>query len=122
MSHELRDIEDRRGLRFAFDGEAEVTLENPPRRVHGRVTELSFRGCFVQMVSNVSKRQRMKLKVQCGAECMEAVGEVMYVRPEGVAVLFDELEPQALNVLQDWILNALDVQAEAERGQEKQEK
>jgi hypothetical protein len=53
---------------------------------------------------------------------MEAVGEVMYVRPEGVAVLFDELEPQALNVLQDWILNALDVQAEAERGQEKQEK
>jgi len=61
----------------------------------------------------------MLLKVRHAQEYLEASGEVMYVRPDGVAVLFDELEPQALTVLQDWILNALDMQAETERQQGK---
>lgn len=61
----------------------------------------------------------MKLKIRHAEESLEASGAVMYLRQDGVAVLFDELEPEALNVLQDWILNALDLQAEAERKQEK---
>src|SRR5215469_10307393 len=119
MSHEPREVEDRRGLRFPFNGEAEVALENPSRSVSARVTELSFRGCFLQISSGFQEHQRMRLKIWHAEECLESSGRVIYVRPDGAAVLFDELEPQALNVLQDWILNALDLQAEAERQQKK---
>jgi|GEM_PF-809683 hypothetical protein len=119
MSHHPHDVEDRRGLRFPFDGEAEIFLETPRRKLSARVTELSFRGCFVQVSSTFKPRQRLRLKIRQADESLEASGEVMYVRRDGVAVLFDELEQQALNVLQDWILNALDVQAEAERQQQK---
>jgi hypothetical protein len=119
MSHQPRDVEDRRGLRFPFDADAEILLENPPRKVRARVTELSFRGCFVQTSSALEERQRMRLEIRHADGCLETFGEVMYLRQDGVAVLFDELEPQALNVLQDWILNALDLQAEAERQQKK---
>jgi len=119
MSHDQRDVEDRRGLRFPFDADAEILIENSVRKVPARVTELSFRGCFMQISSALKQRQRMRLKIRHEKESLEASGQVMYVRQDGVAVLFDELEPEALNVLQDWILNALDIQAEAERQQEK---
>jgi len=119
MSHEPREVEDRRGLRFPFNGEAEVALENPSRSVSARVTELSFRGCFLQISSGFEEHQRMRLKIYHAEECLEASGKVIYLRPDGAAVLFDELERQPLNVLRDWILDALDVQAEAERQQEK---
>ena len=119
MSHDPHDVEDRRGLRFPFDADAEILVENSVRKVPARVTELSFRGCFVQISPALKERQRILLKIRHEKESLEASGEVMYVRPGGVAVLFDELEPQALNVLQDWILNALDIQAEAERQREK---
>src|SRR5579885_473258 len=109
MSHHPHDVEDRRGLRFPFDGEAEIFLETPRRKLSARVTELSFRGCFVQVSSTFKPRQRLRLKIRQADDSLEA----------SVAVLFDELEQQALNVLQDWILNALDVQAEAERQQQK---
>jgi PilZ domain len=119
MSDDLQNLEDRRGLRFPFDGDAEILVENSVRKVPARVTELSFRGCFVQISSALQERQRMKLKIRHAGESLEVSGAVMYVRQDGVAMLFDELEPEALNVLQDWILNALDMQAEAERQQEK---
>jgi len=61
----------------------------------------------------------MSLKIRHAKDSLEASGQVMYVRQDGVAVLFDELDPQALDVLQDWILNALDIHAEAERQQQK---
>jgi len=119
MSHEPREVEDRRGLRFPFDADAEILIDKSVRKVPARVTELSFRGCFVQISTALKERQRMRLRIRHGRESLEASGAVMYVRQDGVAVLFDELEPEALNVLQDWILNALDLQAEAERQQEK---
>lgn len=119
MSHDPHDFEDRRGLRFPFDAEAEIVLENSLRKVLARVSELSFRGCFLQISSGFQVHQRMRLKIWHAEECLESSGRVIYVRPDGAAVLFDELEPQALNVLQDWILNALDLEAEAERSQEK---
>lgn len=119
MSHDANDFEDRRGLRFPFDAEAEVLLDNALQKVRARVTELSFRGCFVQISPELKERQRVLLKIRHADESMEASGAVIYVRRDGAAVLFDELDPQALDVLQDWILNALDLQAEAERRQEK---
>jgi len=119
MSHEKREVEDRRGLRFPFDAVAEIIVGNSVQKLRARVTELSFRGCFVQISSALKERQRIRLKIRHVDQSFEASGEVMYQRQDGVAVLFDELEPEALNVLQDWILNALDLQAEAERQQEK---
>jgi hypothetical protein len=44
MTQEPRELEDRRCLRFAFDGLAEVAVDGLRDGLRARVTEFSFRG------------------------------------------------------------------------------
>jgi hypothetical protein len=111
MNREEREFGDRRGLRFPFDGHAEILLEGADRRVRARVTELSFRGCFLEIAGSWTEQQRMQVKILHTDESFEASAHLIYVRAGGIGLLFDEIDSRNRNVLQDWILNALDNQA-----------
>lgn len=114
MSQQQRELEDRRGLRFAFDGTAEVFVEGAAGPQRARVTELSFRGCYLEMRTAFKERQRVHLKIVHSNETFEAASEVIYVRPGGAGLRFGILEPRFRNVLQDWILTELDKQQDTE--------
>ena len=114
MTEEQRELADRRGLRFAFDGAAEVLVEGAPGATRARVTELSFRGCYLELPSGLKERQRVQLKIVRSGESFEAPGEVIYVRPGGVGLVFGTVEPRFRNVLQDWLLTELDNHREQE--------
>lgn len=111
MNLEERELEDRRGLRFPFDGYAEVLLEGANHSIRARVTELSFRGCFLEIAGSWTPRQQMRLKISHADERFEASAHLIYVRPAGIGLMFDEIDTYNRNVLQDWILNALDNQS-----------
>ena len=108
MTQQQRELEDRRGLRFAFDGTAEVVVEGTPGTARARVTELSFRGCYLELSAALKDKQRVQVKIVHAGETFEAPGEVIYVRPGGVGLMFGVVEPRFRNVLQDWILAELD--------------
>lgn len=112
MNQEQRELEDRRGLRFAFEGEAEVFVEGAAGSIRARLTELSFRGCYLKTPTALKEQQRIRVKISRADETFEASAEVKYVRSGGVGVVFDEVEPRFRNVLQEWILAALDHQEE----------
>jgi len=112
MSQEQRTVQERRGLRFPFDASAEVLLESKHERISARVTELSFRGCCLETSTPLKEHQRLRVKIFHDDQFFESVAEVIYLRPDGVGVLFGNMEAHFRNVLQGWILRALDCQAE----------
>jgi PilZ domain len=117
MKPKQRELEQRRGLRFPFCAEAEVALENSSEKTSARVTELSFRGCFLESSAVLEEQHRVQVKIFQGSEFFEATAEVIYVRPSGVGLMFGNLQPHFLRVLQGWILTALDNQSKAQRRQ-----
>ena len=103
---------DKRGLRFTFSADAEVQVQDLPTSLHGRVTDISLRGCFLAISGSFEEKERVRVKIlRCG-ECFESLAEVIYQRPSGVGLLFVEMIPRFREVLQSWVLSALDRQIE----------
>jgi hypothetical protein len=105
---EQRALQDSRGLRFSFDARAEILLEKPTDHLSGRIMELSFRGCFVQLSKSLYEGQQVLLKIHHAEEFFEAPAEVIYVRPDGAGLVFGDMKPVFRQVLQGWILGAMD--------------
>ena len=101
---------DTRGLRFEFSADAEVRVGESPAKFSGRVTELSLRGCFVEISGSFKDQERVRLKIFSGEECFETRADVIYVRPSGIGLLFVEMNAHFRGVLQKWVLAALDRQ------------
>jgi hypothetical protein len=103
-----RALQDSRGLRFSIDAPAEVVVEGHSESIHARVTELSLRGCFLEISGAWKEHQRLRVKISHGQESFESAAQVIYVRPKGIGVMFGEMQPQARHVLQGWIVAAMD--------------
>jgi PilZ domain-containing protein len=105
---EQRALQDLRGLRFPFAARAEVILEKPTHTLSGHITELSFRGCFVELAKPLQEKQHVLLKIYHSEEFFEAPAEVIYVRPDGAGLVFGNMKPVFRQVLQGWILSLMD--------------
>ena len=80
MAQEHRQLEDKRGLRFPFSADAEVVLPSASEKIAARVTELSFRGCFLEISAALQEKQRVRVKIFHSDEFFEAPAEVIYVQ------------------------------------------
>ncbi len=110
MSHE------RRGLRFPVSVGAEVASESAPADfVPARVTELSLSGCFLETSTSFDIQCSVLLKISDSEEYFETKATVLYVRPSGMGLVFREIRPQFREVLQKWVLKALDKQLDAQQ-------
>ena len=106
--------QEHRGLRFQFSASAEIAPESSPTTyVPGRVTELSLRGCFLQTSASFEIQRPVLLKIYDSEECFEAEASVLYVNPSGLGLVFREITPHFREVLQKWVLTALDNQPNA---------
>jgi len=115
MATEQQQLADKRGLRFPFKADAEVVLPGSPDKIPVRVSELSFRGCFLETSTPLQEKQRIRVKIFHSDDFFESSAEVIYLRPNGVGVVFGNMEPPFRKVLQSWILAALDTQANSKR-------
>jgi PilZ domain len=106
--------QEQRGLRFPFNADAEITLENSSEAIPARVMELSLRGCFLEISFSLKEQQRVRLKIFFSGEYAEVLAEVIYLRPAGAGLLFQDMKPHSRRVLQTWILAALDRQPKSE--------
>ena len=105
-----------RGLRFSFDANAEIAPEASPRAtLPGRVTELSLMGCFLETSASFELKNTVLLKIYEDRETFEAEAIVLYTRPSGVGLVFRGVKPRYRDVLQNWILKALDRQLQAQQ-------
>lgn len=106
---------EQRGLRFPFGGRAEVTVAKSNETFAARATELSLRGCFLEISSLPKECRELRVKIWHEEEFFEGPAEILYVRATGVGVVFgSEMKPHYRALLQKWILAALDAQAKLE--------
>ncbi len=107
--------QEHRGLRFSFSANAEVAPESSPTAfVPARVTELSFRGCFLQTSASFEAQRPVLLKIYNSGEYFEAQASVLYVMPSGLGLVFRKINPHFRAILQNWDLGALDKESEAQ--------
>jgi hypothetical protein len=105
-----------RGLRFSFNADAEIAPESSPKAIlPARVTELSLQGCFLETSASFESHHPVLLKIHNAGEFVEAEAVVLYVRPSGLGLVFRQVKPRFRDVLQNWILKALDRQLEAQQ-------
>jgi hypothetical protein len=99
--------ERRRTPRYPFIATAEVTDQSSQGKVSTRVTELSLRGCYLDMPSPLPMDARINIKIYSEGKFFESRAMVVYSQPQlGVGVTFLEIRPQFLSVLKQWLLAA----------------
>src|SRR5438445_13493789 len=99
---------DRRGLRFTFQGSAEIALKDSPKAiVPGQVTELSLQGCFVETSAAFEAQRLVLVKIYDSQESFEAEAIVLYVRPTGLGLVFREFSPVLAEVVKMWLIYML---------------
>lgn len=106
--------QEHRGLRFAFSASAEIAPESSPTAfAPARVRELSLRGCFLETSASFELQHSVLLKIHHSEEYFEAEASVLYVKQSGIGLVFRDIKPHFREILQKWVLIALDSHANA---------
>ena len=96
--------EQRRTPRYTFIASAELVEEKTDVRIATRVSELSLHGCYLDMMNPFPQETLVLVKIFAGDESFQAKSKIIYVQPNlGAGVVFLEIEPQPLVVLQRWL-------------------
>jgi hypothetical protein len=99
--------ERRRTPRYPFIATAEVIGPTPAASASARVTELSLHGCYIEMANPLPQGSEMTVKIYAEGKFFEAGGIVVYSQPNvGFGVGFQNVRPQFLSVLKQWLLAA----------------
>ena len=102
-------INQRRSPRSSFVVSAEVTDENS-RTVIARLRNLNLYGCYIEMANPLPERSAISIKVSAGKTVFQARGVVIYSDPNtGSGVEFQGVEPPCQAVLEEWLLEAKDI-------------
>jgi hypothetical protein len=98
----------RRGMRFRFTAEAEVSLEGSDHKLPARVTEIGPQGCFLQMGKPFEAGSPIFVKFFAESKFFETKANVVYSKPNlGMGVSFREMKPYFVDVLRKWLLEAM---------------
>jgi PilZ domain len=100
--------ERRRGPRYSFIANAELTEAQSKARMQTRVTEISLYGCYFDMVNPLPADTAVHVKIFCDDGFFEADGTVIYSQPNfGMGVTFRDVQPFFHAVLKKWLLKAM---------------
>ncbi|HKV81908.1 MAG TPA: PilZ domain-containing protein [Candidatus Sulfotelmatobacter sp.] len=96
--------ERRRSPRYTFTGIAEITADNPGAFATGKVSELSLRGCRLDIKNPFPLNVPVTVKISAAGELFESKAKIIYMQPGiGAGVSFLAIEPQSRAVLRRWL-------------------
>jgi hypothetical protein len=99
--------ERRRTPRYPFIATAEVIAPPSTSGISARVTELSLHGCYIEMPNPLPQDAPLTVKIYSEGKFFEAAGVVVYSQSaHGIGVSFQNIRPQFLMVLKQWLLAA----------------
>src|ERR1700681_4860715 len=94
---------------FPFAARAEVIPENVGGIVLAQVKELSLHGCYLESANQLEKGMHVVVKIFAGSDFFEANANVIYSQPIlGTCLVFRDLKPHFAQVLQKWLLQAME--------------
>lgn len=96
--------ERRRSPRYPFAAKAEITADNPGASATANVSELSLRGCRLDIKSPFPLNVPITVKISAAGELFESKAKILYLQPGiGAGVSFLSIEPQSRAVLRRWL-------------------
>jgi hypothetical protein len=96
--------ERRRSPRYSFAATAEITADNPNAFATATVSELSLRGCRLNMKNPFPLNVPITLKISADGELFQSKGRIIYLQAGiSACVTFLAIEPQSRAVLQRWL-------------------
>lgn len=99
--------ERRRTPRYVFFASAELLEVKSEVRVASRVSELSLHGCYLDMMNPFPKDTQVLLRIWTDEKIFQTKGRVIYSQPNmGAGVVFLDVEPMYLAILQQWLDDA----------------
>ena len=94
----------RSNARFSFIAEAEITEEGNAKGFIARVSELSSRGCYVDIVNPLPEGAELHMTIRYGCSTCSFKGTVIYTHPGfGMGVRFGETTPAHRATLGVWL-------------------
>jgi hypothetical protein len=102
------DRERRRGPRYLFLADIEVTNMISDAKGSARTSELSISGCFIDTRNPAPAGTGLRIRISKSNTAFTAVGCVISVIPNtGMGIAFTSIEPNQLSVLENWLPAAI---------------
>lgn len=95
--------ERRRVPRIPFRATSLVAEAGSWETVVAQTTELSRFGCFVQTAKPHPQGTRVLIEIADAGDVFTASGQVAYVTPDGMGVVFSMIEPESYEILAKWL-------------------
>jgi hypothetical protein len=95
----------RNAARYSLILAAEVTKQNGSDSLHGRTSDVSRSGCYIDTLNPMPVASMTRVRLRQGDQVFEAAARVMYVCPGlGMGVMFDkDTSPEQFAVLERWL-------------------
>src|SRR5271157_5910621 len=91
--------------RFALFADVEVLDIATEARMSGRVSEISRKGCFVDLLTPLPKETRARLRVSRDQGSFTTKGRIIYtLESMGMGVAFENIPEDQLKILDAWLL------------------
>lgn len=103
--------ERRRSPRYSFAATAEIIADNLNASATAAVSELSLRGCRLDLKNPFPVSVPITVKISAAGEHFQSKGRIIYLQPGiGAGVTFQAIDPQSREVLRRWLDAAKTVQ------------
>jgi hypothetical protein len=90
--------------RFAFIAKVEVTELSTGAHMSGRISEISRKGCFIDILKTLMVGTIINIVISRDQESFTTVGAVIYTQEgTGMGVAFQQSEPEQLAILDAWL-------------------
>lgn len=97
-------LERRRSPRYPFAATAEIYDEKENARTSSQVSDLSLRGCYVEVMNPFPPGTNVLVEIYTETEFMEAQATVAFLKPKaGMGLTFNEIQPCFTTVLNKWL-------------------
>jgi hypothetical protein len=91
--------------RFALFAEVEVLDLATEARMSGRVSEISRKGCFVDLLNPLPKETHVRLRVSRDRGSFTTKGRIIYtMEAMGMGIAFEDIAADQLKILDAWLV------------------
>jgi len=96
--------ERRRHSRYPFTATVEMVELKSQTRIHGRTSDLSRGGCYVDATSSFAAGSIVKMRITKEMRSFEAQAQVVYsLAGMGIGVKFTGIDPEQFSTLEKWL-------------------
>ena len=90
--------------RYSFIAEVTVTDVANETRMSGRISEISRKGCYVDILNPLPEGTSLELKISRDQGVFTTPGRIIYVQPGmGMGVAFLDMPSDQIKVLDAWL-------------------